>query len=108
MTDDHPLPVSSLALLSKPDDRFAPLLFQMDRIELEIIEGQTFVERTIYMDGRSFYRCKFVSCSLFVELGQFKANECVFDHCAINWRGRASTTVKFHLMGSGQPEPRPT
>lgn len=75
--------------VAKPDARFAGPLFALDTIELEVVEGQTFREQDVWLDGRLFVNCEIVGCRLFVQLGVFGINGGHIHHCGFMFRGPA-------------------
>lgn len=54
--------------------------------QLEVIEGQTFVDSDVWLDGRGFVRCTFRRCRLIVEVGRFGFEDCEFPDTAMEAR----------------------
>jgi len=57
--------------VTKPDKRIQPIIAELEKIELELIENRTFADQDIYLDGREFISCIFKNCTMHVKLGHF-------------------------------------
>ena len=57
--------------VTKPDKRIQPIITEVEKIKLELIENNTFADQDIYLDGRDFLSCIFKNCTMHVKLGHF-------------------------------------
>ena len=58
------------------------------------IESQTFKDEDIYLDGHSWFGCKFINCRIIIERGEFDVMQCSFDSCKLVAKGNAVSIVK--------------
>jgi hypothetical protein len=57
--------------VTKPDSRIPPILTSIEKLKLEVIKNQVFLDQDVYLDGREFVDCSFKRCRMFVKLGNF-------------------------------------
>lgn len=61
-----------------------------------IAEKQTFTDKTVFLDGSSFYYCHFVSCKMVYNgLEGAVIDGCSFDGCSWQFDGPAAKTIGF-------------
>lgn len=66
----------------------------------ERVEGATFAEQTVQLDGRRFVSCSFDGCSIVYAGGPAEVLACTFTDCVWRLEGRAANTVTL-LGGLG-------
>ncbi len=61
-----------------------------------IAEKMAFEDKTIVLDGGSFYACKFKNCTLiFSGVLSVTMDGCSFDDCEWQFSGSAENTIRF-------------
>jgi hypothetical protein len=60
---------------AKPDPRIQDILTDVEKMDLQVVDGLEFVDQDVYLDGRRFVRCGFQRCKLFVKLGVFALDD---------------------------------
>ena len=55
-----------------PDPRAQELLERLPAMALERVEGLTFEDQDVHLDGREFIDCSFVRCRMLIALGWFR------------------------------------
>lgn len=59
------------------------------------VEHKTFKNEDMYMDGHSWFRCKFINCNIIIERGDFDVIFCNFDKCKLTAKGNAVAILKM-------------
>jgi hypothetical protein len=57
--------------VSYPHPDVNKALSDIEKIHLELVDGQDLVEADVYLDGRHFRNCRFDHCRIFVKVGRF-------------------------------------
>ena len=66
------------------------LVEQAEVVKLTLVEGQTFKNQSIILEGAEWVNCRFVKCQIAVVLGAFRVDpSCVFEDCRIRYNGSA-------------------
>lgn len=71
------------------------------------VEGKTFVDEQVRVDGNEYVKCIFRRCELqFGAMEAVSMVDCTFDECSWSFTGAAALTVQFmtalyHGMGEG-------
>ena len=58
------------------------------------IRNQTFNNEDVYLDGHSWFNCKFDKCNIIIERGEFDLVQCSFDSCKLTAKGNAIAILK--------------
>jgi len=56
---------------------------------------QTFRNEDIYLDGHSWFNCKFYDCNVIIERGEFDVLQCEFTRCKLTAKGNAIAILKI-------------
>ena len=87
--------------LDKPDRRIGDLLTEIEKMDLDPVLDQNFVDQDIYLDGREFVNCNFKNCRLFCHIGHWRVSgEYHVEGCGFHFKYPASvvwdTTIKLN------------
>jgi hypothetical protein len=102
MTNSPQGPASSVDL------RLRGVLSALEGVSLQLVEGQTFVDQDVYLDGHLFRNCTFTRCRLFLALGHFRleGESLTMDGCQVMFYRPALHVldfVKFVEEAQGHP-----
>jgi len=80
-----------------PDERINSILTGIEKVNLEVIADQEFIEQDVYLDGRHFKNCAFIKCRMFIKLGYFfiEGPRIQLDGCTFNMDGPAGRVHQF-------------
>lgn len=73
---------------------------------LEIVQGQHFEDKAINVDGKYFFRCTFLRCTILYEGGETNSIQCEYRECGFAFAGPAGRTVGM-LLALGWEQPKP-
>ena len=59
------------------------------------VRNQTFKNEDIYLDGHSWFKCKFHNCNIIIERGEFDVVQCEFQDCKLTAKGNAISMLKI-------------
>ena len=61
---------------------------------IDVIEG-TFKNQNVNLDGHNWTRCKFMSCNIIIEYGDYSVIGCHFNDCKLSAKGNAIGILKI-------------
>jgi hypothetical protein len=87
--------------LTLEDERVTKMRSALSDDALVPVVGQSFVDQTIYLDGRSFRSCHFLRCTFVIRLGWFRLwgvnpmTDCatILDPPVVHGKGFADSTA---------------
>lgn len=59
------------------------------------VRDQTYKNEDIYLDLHSWFDCKFHSCNIIIERGDFDVVNCTFENCRLTAKGNAVAILKL-------------
>ena len=84
--------------LAYPLPAVTALLTEVEKLPLELVDGEDFLEQDVYLDGYFFRNCSFRHCRIYVKLGRFRIDVSSgfrFENNTINLAPPASGVDQF-------------
>lgn len=88
--------------IGNPSQEVKDLTERVMKTTLVRVEGQTFTDGRVVLDGSAWINCRFVRCQIAIVLGAFETTGSSFEDCRMAFAGPAGRVYDLSANNQGQ------